>query len=75
MERESAGDAKEILEKWFKFNGKPAKFKEGMITVDDKFNGDIPVFWKGNYLVGIFSEKGSVMPGAATLLRDIAGKL
>ena len=74
-ERESADDAKEVLEKWFKFSGQPAKFKEGMITVKDKYNGDIPVFWKDNYLVGVFSEKGNTMPGVATVLKNIASKL
>ena len=73
-ERESAGDVKNILDTWFKKSGQSGKFKEGAITVKDKYNGDIPVFWKGKYLIGIFSEKGSTMPGAAAFLKDIASK-
>ena len=74
-ERESAANVKEVLEKWFKFSGQPANFSEGMITVNDKFNGEIPVLWKGNYLIGIFSEKGNVMPDAVAFLESIAAKL
>ena len=75
MERESADDAKNVLDTWFKKSGQSGNLKEGAITVKDKYNGDIPVFWKSKYLIGIFSEKSSKMPKADAFLKDIASKL
>ena len=67
----SVEDAKEILNKYFTFTKQPLDFKEGELLIKDRYNGDIPVLWKGNYLIGIFNENGENIPGAQEILKSV----
>ena len=53
--------AKDMLTKYFTFAKQPVDFEQGKLLVKDRYNGDIPVLWKGQYITGIFSENGDVI--------------
>jgi hypothetical protein len=50
--------AKKILSDYFDFTKQSQNFTEGNLIVDDRYNGNIPVVWKGQYIVGAFSSNG-----------------
>ena len=64
----NSASAKEILNKYFSFTKQPLDFSEGKLLIKDRYNGDIPCLWKGQYLFGIFNEKGETIPEAETIL-------
>ena len=66
--------AKEILKKYFTFSKQPLEFSEGDLIVKDRYNGDIPLLWKGKYLIGIFNEKGETISGAKDILNSLSFK-
>lgn len=53
--------AKEILDKYFTFTKQPLDHQEGKLLITDRYNGDIPVIWKNQYIIGVFSEDGNVI--------------
>ncbi|MDL2221645.1 hypothetical protein LJC35_03720 [Parabacteroides sp. OttesenSCG-928-N08] len=67
--------AKEILSKYYTFARQEPALSEGEHLVKDRYNGDIPIYLKGQYLVGIFSENGDILPEASELLAETAAKL
>ncbi|MDR0824102.1 MAG: hypothetical protein LBN74_03345 [Prevotella sp.] len=67
--------AKEILTKYFTFTKQPVDFEEGELTITDKYNGNIPVIWKGQYIIGLYSENGDTIKDADVLLNKIAENL
>lgn len=68
-------NAREVLSKYYTFAGQDvANIKEGRQIVKDRYNGDIPVLWKGRYLLGVFSENGDAAD-FADLLPIMAEKL
>lgn len=67
--------AKEILTKYFTFNKQPLEFNEGKLTINDRFNGEMPAIWKGRYIIGIFSESGDIPDGSGELLNEMSEKL
>jgi hypothetical protein len=67
--------AKEILNKYFTFTKQPLDFQESELTITDRYNGNIPVIWKGQYIIGIFSENGDTITDATEFLNNIADKL
>lgn len=67
--------AKEILNKYFTFTKQPLHFQEGELTITDRYNGDIPVIWKGQYILGIFSEDGKTITDTTIFLKSISDKL
>jgi hypothetical protein len=69
----SAG-ASEILKNYFTFTKQPLDFKEGSLTIKDRYNGDIPTFWKKSCIVGIYSE-GKNIPAADAIIKAIVEKL
>lgn len=75
IDGKSKEGAKETLEKYFTFTKQSPDFQEGELTITDRYNGDIPVIWKGQYVIGIFSENGDKITGTATFLKSIADKL
>ena len=50
--------ARQILSLYFRFTKQPADFSEGKLLIKDRYNGNIPVVWKGQYILGAFDEKG-----------------
>ena len=64
--------AKNILKQYFAFTKQTVEPKEGPLTITDRYNGDIPAFLKGAYIIGIFPESGDLPPGAETLAAQTA---
>lgn len=67
--------AKDILTKYFTFTKQPLDFQEGKLTVKDRYNGDIPAIWNGQYIIGIFSENGDAIKDAEPLLQKLSENL
>jgi hypothetical protein len=75
VDGKSKEEAKQTLTSYFTFTQQPLTFEEGALQIKDKYNGDLPVIWKGRYLVGARNENGEPVQGADALLRELAGKL
>ncbi|GHT39433.1 hypothetical protein FACS189437_02770 [Bacteroidia bacterium] len=56
--------AKQILSDYFRFTKQPDNFSEGNLLVKDRYNGNIPVVWKGQYITGAFNDNGEDFPEA-----------
>ena len=54
--------AEEILKSYFAFTKQPAVFAEGNLTIQDRYNGNIPTVWKGRYIIGVYDETGYEFP-------------
>ena len=57
------------------FSKQQDELKEGGLLIKDRYNGDIPVLWKGRYLVGFYNENGDTIAGTDALLEELADKL
>jgi hypothetical protein len=68
-------EARGILEKYFTFTKQTLDFEEGALLVKDRYNGDMPLVWKGQYIAGIFSEDGKAPGEAAAFLAALTEKL
>jgi hypothetical protein len=77
VDGKSEEGAKKTLTSYFTFTQQPLTFEEGALQIRDKYNGDLPVIWKGRYLVGARNENGETVQGAdaLALLRELAGKV
>jgi len=71
IETPTEDDAGVLLAKYYAFTRQPGAPTPGLQTIADRYNGDIPVLWKGNRLIGIFSPDGTPMPDAQALLERI----
>jgi hypothetical protein len=67
--------AREILNKYFTFSKQSPEFQEGELTVEDRYNGDIPILWKGQYILGVYSEDGNQLSNTSTLLSKLESNL
>jgi hypothetical protein len=67
--------ARSILEKYFTFTGQSLDFQEGSLLAEDRYNGSLPLVWKGRYITGVFSEDGQPFEGAVAFLTALAGRL
>jgi hypothetical protein len=67
--------ARKILDSYVEFTGQPAVTDEGSAVIKDRYNGDIPIVWKGQYLVGACNENGETVKNAAEWLKEIAERL
>jgi hypothetical protein len=75
VDAKSTDGAKAVLDKYFTFTKQPLDFTEGNLMIKDRYNGDIPAVWKGQYIIGIFSENGDKIAGADSIPEEIAGAL
>jgi hypothetical protein len=71
IDAKTGENAKEILNKYFTFTKQPLDFQQGELIIKDRYNGDIPVLWKGQYITGIFSESGTIPANATDLLKNL----
>ena len=63
IDAETYESAKQILREYFKFTKQAEEeLIEGDLLIKDRYNGDIPVFWQGRYIMGVFSENGEELP-------------
>ncbi len=55
-------EAKAIIDKYLEFAKQSETIAEGEIfIIHDRYNGDIPCLWKGQYIYGAFSENGDTL--------------
>ena len=71
----SPDGVKDVLIQYMAFTKQSDELKEGGLLVKDRYNGDIPVLWKGRYLVGVYNENGDMIAGTDVLLKELAEKL
>ena len=55
-------NAKQIVSSYFEFTKQNDPINEGNLLIRDRYNGSIPIVWKGRYLIGAFDENGSDFP-------------
>ncbi|MDR0429937.1 MAG: hypothetical protein LBH58_05605 [Tannerellaceae bacterium] len=67
--------AREALNAYYTFTKQPLDFMEGEMTIKDRYNGDIPAYWKGQYIIGAFNENGEAVAGVADYIKELADKL
>ena len=71
----SPDGVKSVLTQYMAFTKQQDELKEGGLLIKDRYNGDIPVLWKGRYLVGLYNENGDTIAGTDALLEELADKL
>jgi hypothetical protein len=52
----------QILNEYFNFTKQSPDFTEGNILIQDRYNGNIPVVWKDQYIIGAFQDSGEDFP-------------
>jgi hypothetical protein len=62
IDAKTSEDAKVILDNYFAFTKQQGEFSEGNLLVKDRYNGNIPIVWKGQYIIGAFDESGNDFP-------------
>jgi hypothetical protein len=62
IDAKTTENAKQILSEYFKFTKQDEPFAEGNLLIKDRYNGSIPVVWKGRYLIGAFDENENDFP-------------
>jgi hypothetical protein len=72
IDGKSKEGAQAILNAYFAFTRQDTGYQEGALTIKDRYNGDIPALWKGQYIIGIYNEKGEVIAGAADFIENLA---
>lgn len=75
IDGKSKEGAKEVLNAYFTFTKQPAEYQEGMLTIKDRYNGDIPALWKGQYIIGVYNENGESVAGATGYIEKLAKSL
>ena len=60
-----------ILRDYAAFNKQTDAPAEGSFVMADRFNGDIPMLWRGRYLFGVINENGADIDAGA-LLKQLA---
>ena len=55
-------NAKQIVSAYLQFTKQNDPLVEGNLLIQDRYNGSIPLVWKGRYLIGAFDEKGGDFP-------------
>ena len=75
VDAKTKDEAKGILDKYFTFTKQPLDFTEGDLLIKDRYNGDMPAIWKGQYLISIFSENGDEIKDSVIILNELAEKL
>ena len=70
--KDKAG-AEKMLRDYLAFAKQTEAPAEGLITVHDRFNGDIEMLWKGRYLYGVINDSGVEIDVPALLKELEAG--
>ncbi len=68
IDAKTVEDARKMLSAYFDFTKQPQDFEQGKLIINDRYNGNIPVFWNGQYIIGVFSESGKDIDGANEFL-------
>ena len=62
IDAKTAENAKQILSNYCKFTKQDEPAAEGNFLIQDRYNGSIPIVWKGCYIIGAFDENGGDFP-------------
>jgi hypothetical protein len=62
IDAQTSDGAHQILSDYFRFTKQSQEFTEGNLLVEDRYNGNIPVVWTGQYITGAFDSNGSDLP-------------
>jgi hypothetical protein len=62
LDAKTTENAKKMLTAYYAFTKQTEEFSEGNLLVDDRYNGSIPVIWKGQYIIGAFNGQGVKFP-------------
>ena len=62
VDGQNPSGAEEILKTYFKFTKQTDTPSEGRLMIKDRYNGNIPVLWKGRYIIGAYDENGNDFP-------------
>ncbi|GHT07906.1 hypothetical protein FACS189426_02250 [Bacteroidia bacterium] len=62
IDGKTAAGAKQILGEYLKFAKQDLPAIEGKLLIKDRYNGSIPMVWKGQYLIGAFNDAGIDFP-------------
>jgi hypothetical protein len=71
----NTGEAREILEKYLSFTKQSTNLEEGELLVKDRYNGEIPLLWRGAHVAGIFTENNEPLPDAREILKALIDTL
>ncbi len=55
IENDSSEESKEILVDYYNFSGQDAEITEGIHRIEDRWNGEVGIVWKGNRLYGYYN--------------------
>ncbi len=58
IDAKSKDEAENMLKKYAEFTKQTDLAKEGKMVIKDRYNGNIPCVWKGQYIAGIYNETG-----------------
>jgi hypothetical protein len=72
IDGKSKEEAQAILNTYFDFTKQTDSYQEGTLTIKDRYNGDIPARWKGQYIIGVYNENGEPVTGAADYIEELA---
>lgn len=60
IDAQTAENASRILLEYFSFTKQKSDgLSEGKLLIKDRYNGNIPVIWKGRYIIGALDEEGA----------------
>jgi hypothetical protein len=62
IDGKSMEGARQILSNYFNFTKQTQNFTEGNLLAKDRYNGNIPLIWKGQYIIGVFHDSGEDFP-------------
>ncbi|MDR1415492.1 MAG: hypothetical protein LBI96_06760 [Odoribacteraceae bacterium] len=68
-----AAAARAILEKYFAFTKQQDPLAEGELLVKDRYNGEIPLLWRGSRVAGVFAD--APLPDARDILKGLLDAL
>ena len=63
--------AKDIISKYLSFTRQTLDINEGTMIIKDRYNGDIPILWKGCYIFGLIPD-GNEIKDYNLFLDDLA---
>jgi hypothetical protein len=66
--------AKNMLDSYYRFTGQATPLREGKLTVEDRYNGNIRCQWKGRHVWGILNDSNAPVK-VDGILKFIEGKL
>lgn len=56
IDAETPEAAREMLNKYYEFTKQPANIQEGFMVIEDRYNGSIPLYWTGHFIIGIMGD-------------------